>query len=207
MRASVQPGRLLTFLVPLGLAVASLYPVELSFALTSFALADLNLRWLFPQWLAGFMYALDTVSWDWRCLELLCASGALMLFAFRKAGAWRALFRTVAALSAALIPLPVEIYLFNRGDFDLHFAMALYGSPLIWFTNADLLGFSVLFLAVALSALSGPGLRVGSSRRRALIFLGVVLLVVAVTGAVMASGYVPPACVCQAGHPGGITSR
>ena len=200
------------------LAVVLLIPVELSFAFTSYAAERLKLSWLFPLWdshLSSLLSVSNPISWDWRILELLLCSGVLLLISFRKAGPWKAFFRTLAGMSLAILPLPVEILIFYHGAINLHFASvfentSLEAGPLsflVWFTNADLLYFSLLILAVSMFALTRVGQGIGASRPKTALFFTSILIVVVLSSLYLSSLYVPPPCSCTVVRPGGFSKQ
>ena len=87
------------------------------------------------------------VSWDLRCLEFTGASFALLMGYFRGAGIKEALLKSMRATSIVLLPLPVEIYLFDPFEFNEHVATILGNTPLAWLSNEVLLWLILLSIA------------------------------------------------------------
>jgi hypothetical protein len=86
--------------------------------------------------------------------------GALLLLsiAFFKSGKVKRLVRSFEFTLLTLLALPVEVYLFDGREFDLHVMDAQVGTSLGWFTNADLLAALIIALSV-LALVDGLTLR------------------------------------------------
>jgi hypothetical protein len=74
----------------------------------------------------------------------------LLSIAFFRSGFAKRLVRSLELVSLALLALPAEVYLFDSRELNLHVVDAQVGTPVEWFTNAELLA----SLLVALSVLS-----------------------------------------------------
>jgi hypothetical protein len=93
--------------------------------------------------------------------------GALFLLsaAFFKSGVARRLVHALELTALVLLALPIEVYLFDRREFNLHVMDAQLGTSLLWFSNADLLA----SLTIALSMLAAADGLVLRKRKRARI--------------------------------------
>jgi hypothetical protein len=90
--------------------------------------------------------------------------GALLLLsiAFFESGMVKRLVRSIEFAFLTLLALPVEVYLFDRHEFNLHVMDAQVGTSAAWFTNADLL----VALVIGLSVLAAvEGLVLGRKRQ------------------------------------------
>ena len=151
-----------------GMAVALLV-LNVTFAWTSGVLG--YVLGILPSWLPQGMIvdylsliqfpavrsALDLYYMGWL--------GVLFLFSmtFFKSGLAK---RPVHSLEFAVLTslvLPVEVYLFDRGKFNIHVMDAQVGTALRSFTNADLLGALVLALS-ALAVVDSMVLKDGAGR-------------------------------------------
>lgn len=92
---------------------------------------------------------LDLYYLGWlACLFVL----AMLTF---EGGLVRKAVRSLELVLFVLLPLPTEVFLFDRSEFGVHVTDAQIGTPLQWFTNADLLvalfaGLSILGMATRL---------------------------------------------------------
>jgi hypothetical protein len=75
---------------------------------------------------------------------------AIALFLFQKRGIGVALLRAIEITSLTVLPLGLEIFLFDRFEFNIHASdiQALAGTS--WLTNADVLYLSSVILGIAL---------------------------------------------------------
>jgi hypothetical protein len=80
------------------------------------------------------------------CSEVLIA----VALASRNANVTKVVSGTVIALCFALIPLPVEVFFFDRGEFTMRVASMLSDYNLGWFSNADFLYVLSALLAASL---------------------------------------------------------
>ncbi len=68
--------------------------------------------------------------------------------AFFKSGIAKRIVSALELVAVALLALPIEVYLFDRREFNLHVMDAQVGTSVLWFSNADLLGALVIALSV-----------------------------------------------------------
>jgi hypothetical protein len=73
----------------------------------------------------------------------------LLSMAFFKSGLVRKFVHSLEFVLLILLALPIEVYLFDRHEFNIRVTDAQLDTPLRWFTNADLLA----VLVIGLSAL------------------------------------------------------
>jgi len=83
-------------------------------------------------------------------LAIFAISGLLFFFGSRK-GIAVSILRAVEITFLAIIPLGIEIYLFDRGQFNIHASDIQSKIGLAWFTNADVLYVSLGVLIIAFS--------------------------------------------------------
>jgi hypothetical protein len=81
---------------------------------------------------------------DYICLGLFLTTIAAAFFLGMPRGMKLAVARATQAGSLVMMPLGIEVYLFDRSEYNLHFSMALQSYGLTWFTNADLLYLSAV---------------------------------------------------------------
>ncbi len=74
----------------------------------------------------------------------------LLSMALFKSGLVKKLVHSFEFVLLTVLPLPIEVYLFDRREFTLHVMDAQIGTSWQWFTNADLLA----VLVIGLSALA-----------------------------------------------------
>ena len=115
------------------------------------------------------------------------AASLVVLFRLRGSDWWRTAFSTLVCVSAVGVTLPVQIYLWDFKEFQLHVTWAQVGTSLAWFTNADLL--VCLGLAIAMGL---PALRVKSNRASYLFIASAVLLAVLITLYALSLTFAPP---------------
>lgn len=72
----------------------------------------------------------------------------LLSMAFFKSGIAKRIVSALELVAVALLALPIEVYLFDRREFNLHVMDAQVGTSVLWFSNADLLGALVIALSV-----------------------------------------------------------
>jgi hypothetical protein len=72
----------------------------------------------------------------------------LLSMAFFKSGLVKRLVHSLEFTVLTLLALPVEVYLFDRREFNIHVMDAQVGTSIHWFTNADLLASLVVALSV-----------------------------------------------------------
>lgn len=110
-------------------------------------------RWI-PQWMVGDYLSFVQFPAVRNTLDFyyIVWLGVLFLLsmAFFRSGVARRLVHSLEFINLILIPLPIEVYLFDRREFTLHVVDAQIGTAWQWFTNADLLA----TLVIALSALA-----------------------------------------------------
>ena len=87
---------------------------------------------------------------DSEVIAFTLATFAISLFLFRSWGLLTAVLRAVELTLAAIIPLGIEIYLYDRGQFNIHASDIQVKWGFAWFTNADVLYVSSGVLALAL---------------------------------------------------------
>jgi hypothetical protein len=73
----------------------------------------------------------------------------LSLVLFMNKGKLVPILRALEITSAAVLPLGIEIYLFDYGEFNIHASVMQVKAGIAWFTNADLLYLSASILALA----------------------------------------------------------
>jgi hypothetical protein len=140
-----------------GIAV-TLLVLNVAFAWTSGVLGyvlTLIPNWL-PQgviieYLSLIQFPAVRSALDFYYLGWLGALFALSM-AFFKSGTGRRLVHSLEFAVVALLPLPLEVYLFDRREFSLHVMDAQIGTSLQWFSNADLLAALVVALSVLAAA-------------------------------------------------------
>ena len=86
----------------------------------------------------------------------------LLSMAFFESTIVRRLVRSLELAAFALLALPIEVYIFDGHEFDIHVMEAQVGTSLQWFTNADLFA----ALIVALSVLAATDLLVIKERNQ-----------------------------------------
>ncbi len=83
-------------------------------------------------------------------VDILCGILAISLLTFSYIST-HSVIATIGNFSLVLIPLGLEVYLFNRADFGLYVISSQgYYNILTWFTNADLLVLSSVMFASCL---------------------------------------------------------
>ncbi len=81
---------------------------------------------------------------DYICLGLLLTTIVTAFFLAVSGGIKLAVARATQAGSLVMMPLGLEVYLFDRSEYNLHFSMVQQFFGLTWFTNADLLYLSAI---------------------------------------------------------------
>ena len=81
---------------------------------------------------------------DFVCLGLLVTTIATTFFLAVPRGIKLAVVRATQVGSLVMMPLGLEVYLFDRSEYGLHFTLAQQSFGLAWFTNADLLYLSTI---------------------------------------------------------------
>jgi hypothetical protein len=87
---------------------------------------------------------------DCEVIVFTLAIFLISLLLFRRGGSGVAILRAVEITSAAILPLGIEIYLYDRFQFNIHASDIQVKLGLAWFTNADVLYVSSSILIVAL---------------------------------------------------------
>jgi hypothetical protein len=85
--------------------------------------------------------------WDFTCLlslGIVCSS----IFWLSRKNLRTAVIRTIQALCLSLIPLGIEMGVFDSSEINLHVGSALESTPLAWFSNIDLLWASSIVLGL-----------------------------------------------------------
>jgi hypothetical protein len=75
----------------------------------------------------------------------------ISLFLFQKSGMGVALLRAFEITSLAILPLGLEIFFFDRFEFNIHASDIQVLAGVAWFTNADVLFLSSVILGMTLS--------------------------------------------------------
>jgi hypothetical protein len=124
-------------------------------------------KW-FPQtvvidYLAFVQFPTVRAALDYYYLGWLGVLFLLSMALFRSKFAAK-LIHSLELVGLTLLALPVEVYLFDRREFDIRVTDAQLGTRLQWFTNADLLAMLVTAVA-ALALLDGLVLKDGIFRR------------------------------------------
>ena len=88
----------------------------------------------------------------------------LLAMAFFRSRLARRLVHSLELVALALLALPVEVYLFDRREFNIRVTDAQLGTRFEWFTNADLL--AVLLLGLSLLVIADRLLLRGSTLSR-----------------------------------------
>jgi hypothetical protein len=134
---------------------AALLVLNVAFAWTSGVLPYVLV--LLPSWLpqtpiidylAFVQFPTVRAALDFYYLVWLVVLLALSV-AFFKSGLARRLVRSLEFVILILLALPIEVYLFDKHEFNIRATDAQLDTPLRWFTNADLLA----VLVIGLSAL------------------------------------------------------
>ncbi len=92
----------------------------------------------------GISVGIPAPAQDYICLGLLLTTIAAAFFLAISAGIKLAIARATQAGSLVMMPLGLEVFLFDRSEYDLHFSLAQQSFGLTWFTNADLLYLSAI---------------------------------------------------------------
>lgn len=134
-------------------AIFLLIPLEIEFTITS----GLFGRFFFAAFqytmeIAGIVHETQSVLDLWM-LVLSFVIMALLLLDFHRKGA-KGLFSALSIMSLSLLPLPVEIFMFDRSAWNLYFVSLLRGTSLAWFSNAVLCYCLIITLAASLSVLA-----------------------------------------------------
>jgi len=108
--------------------------------------------WFPKQFVAEYLSSIQFPVNHYAALDEYYLAWLGILFAFSMAFFRRGLLpRLVHSLELAsliLLPLPIEVYLFDRKQFTNKVMNAQTHTSLIWFTNADLLGSLLVILVV-----------------------------------------------------------
>ncbi len=83
---------------------------------------------------------------DCEVIAFTLATFVISLFLFRRRGLGVSILRAVEITFAAIFPLGIEIYFFDRGQFNIHASDIQGKIGLAWFTNADVLYVSIAVL-------------------------------------------------------------
>ena len=76
---------------------------------------------------------------DSEVIVFIVATFVISLLLFWRKGFWTALLRSIEITSVSILPLGIEIYLYDRSQFNIHASDIQVKMGLAWFTNADLL--------------------------------------------------------------------
>lgn len=110
--------------------------------------------WFPKQFVAEYLFTIQFPFFRETALDFYYLAWLGLLFAlsiaFFRPGLAARLVRSLELAALVLIPLPVEVYLFDRQEFTIRVMDAQVHTPLVWFTNADMLG----SLAVSLMVLA-----------------------------------------------------
>jgi len=87
---------------------------------------------------------------DCEVIAFTLAIFLISLFHFRRRGLGVSLLRAFEITSSAVLPLGVEIYLYDRGQFNIHASDIQVKLHFAWFTNADVLYASLGILGICL---------------------------------------------------------
>ncbi|HYB04219.1 MAG TPA: hypothetical protein VED17_07145, partial [Nitrososphaerales archaeon] len=83
---------------------------------------------------------------DCEVIAFTLAIFVISLLLFRSRGLRLSIVRAMEITSATILPLGIEIYLFDRGQFNIHASDIQTKVGLAWFTNADVLYVSTIVL-------------------------------------------------------------
>jgi hypothetical protein len=87
----------------------------------------------------GIPYPQDSI-----CLGLLLTTVVIAFLLGTRRGIGLAVARATQAGSLVVAPLGLEVYLFDRSEYNLHLTVVQQALGLAWFTNADLLYLSAI---------------------------------------------------------------
>jgi hypothetical protein len=87
---------------------------------------------------------------DTEVILFTLAVFVISLFLFQKSGIGVALLRAFEITSLTILPLGLEIFFFDRFQFNTHASDIQVVAGLAWFTNADVLLFSSAILGIIL---------------------------------------------------------
>jgi hypothetical protein len=118
--------------------------------ISGFAAAQMNLINAWP-WFTGAgtkgTMVREFIDYEVVAFSLVIAASSFLLFVHR--GLKKATLRMLEIGSLSVLPLGVEIYIFDYGEFWIHASIAQVKAGFIpWFTNADLLFLSAGILSV-----------------------------------------------------------
>ncbi len=85
---------------------------------------------------------------DAEVVAFTLATFSVSLILFWRSGYLVAALHAVEIMFAAILPLGLEIYLYDRGQFNIHASDLQVKVGLAWFTNADILYLSSGVLAI-----------------------------------------------------------
>jgi len=128
--------------------VLSGYP-SLRASISHFAATQMTLLGV-KSWFGGTggLAVREFIDYEVVALTLAIAASSFLLFFHR--GLKKATLRMLEVGSLSVLPLGIEIYIFDHGEFYIHASVAqVKGGFLPWFTNADLLYLSAGILLVA----------------------------------------------------------
>jgi len=97
-----------------------------------------------PQYMLEMKLFIDT-----EVIAFTLATFVISLVLFHKKGLSKAVLRAVEITFASILPLGIEIYLYDRSQFNIHASDIQVKWGLAWFTNADVLYLSSGVLAIA----------------------------------------------------------
>lgn len=138
------------------LFLESLFLLELSFMVTSHLLDIDNINnfvlyQLLPRISLGGIKSFSFQDWDYYCLGLVVvlATCAFIMYVKRSDTPLLSGLETIRIIALTSLPLGIEIYLFDRPEFNVRVTQVQSSWASGWFTNADL-----LYLSVAVVILS-----------------------------------------------------
>jgi hypothetical protein len=138
---------------------AYVFAINLLFMWTSHVLSDF-VPWFNYQFLSIMSSVSVPLHVDGQSFADVIALGLTILISvsiyrrFENRGTGTALLRVVQLTSLSLMPLGLEILLFDRSEFNLHVSHLQQDSGLfVWFTNADLLLVLLIMVSVSSAAL------------------------------------------------------
>jgi hypothetical protein len=133
-------------------AVALAVPLNLAFLVDSF-LGKANVWVLLPVYDPTIRY------FDFECLALLLGVVTFATLSARKQGGRKAILRAIESVSILGLVLGLEIFFFDRVDFNLYVVTVLEGTAFSWITNEfiTVVSGALLFLCFVVERLKGLG--------------------------------------------------
>jgi hypothetical protein len=128
--------------------------LEISFAVTSQALSMDNIHsyviyQLLPKISFGGIKSYSFQDWDYYCLVLSAICAFCIFFIFAKKYKYKiSLLQTLQVVTLLLLPLEIEILVFDRSEFFIRVMQTQSDWSSGWFTNADLFSLLIGILAI-----------------------------------------------------------